>query len=80
MSELFSNFKPGETIALVSVVGGLLIPIFAIIGSAWNRSRLTALKRDMIERGMSAEEIHAVLSAGTKRCRMTERERHSSRV
>ena len=34
MSEMFSNFKPGEIIALVAVAGGLLIPIFAAVFAA----------------------------------------------
>ncbi|HEX3148172.1 MAG TPA: hypothetical protein VHR66_08805 [Gemmataceae bacterium] len=80
MTELLSHFKPGEFIGLVAVAGGLLIPIFAVLGGAWTRARMIALKREMIERGMSADEIHTVLTAGTKSCPANRRERHSERV
>jgi hypothetical protein len=66
MSELLTHFKPGEIIGLVAVAGGLLIPITAILGGFWHRVRLTALKQDMVSRGMSAAEIQAVLDAGNK--------------
>lgn len=66
MTELLTHFKPGEIIALVAVIGGLMIPITAILGGYWYRARLTAFKQDMVGRGMSAAEIQAVLDAGTK--------------
>ena len=66
MSDLLTHFKPGEIIALVSVLGGLMIPITAIVGGFWHRGRITALKHEMVSRGMSPEEIQAVLVAGNK--------------
>ncbi len=57
----------GSFIALVATVGGLLIPLVAIIGGlAYKHRRLSVeatLKQLMIERGMSAEEIKEVLQA-----------------
>lgn len=48
-----------------------MIPISAIICSFWYKiSKITSnneLKRDMLEKGMSAEEIERVLNAGTKK-------------
>jgi hypothetical protein len=75
MSEIFRHFEPGQIIGLVAVGGGLLIPIFAVLGGVWNRGRIIALKRDMVERGMSADEIQQVLAAGTRSCRNGRRER-----
>lgn len=80
MTDLLTHFKPGEIIGLVAVGGGLLIPILAVIGGIWNRSRLTALKHEMVSRGMSADEIHGVLTAGTKRCPLGDRGRRSCRT
>ncbi|HKB03112.1 MAG TPA: hypothetical protein VKD90_12880 [Gemmataceae bacterium] len=65
MTEFLARFSGGELIGLVAVVGGLLCGIFGILGHFWHENRLTALKRDMVERGMSAEDIQAVVSAGS---------------
>ena len=66
MSEIVTHFKPGEIIALVAVIGGLMIPLTAILGGFWYNARLNAFKQDMVNRGMSPAEIQAVLTAGTK--------------
>jgi hypothetical protein len=65
MSDLFSQFNPGQIIALVSVLGGLSIALAAILGGYWHNGRLTALKHEMVSRGMSPDEIRAVLDAGS---------------
>jgi hypothetical protein len=80
MSDFLSRFHGGELIGLVAVVGGLLCGIVSIIGHFWHENRETALKRDMVERGMSAEEIQAVLYAGAGRKPKEIRDRRSSRV
>lgn len=66
MSEVLTHFKPGEIIGLVAVLGGLMIPITAIVGGFWYRGRITALKHEMVSRGMTPDEIQAVLVAGTR--------------
>jgi hypothetical protein len=67
MHEFVSDIGPDNFIGLVAVVGGLLIPIVAIIGGlTYKHRRLSveaALKQLMIEHGMSAEEIKEVLQA-----------------
>jgi len=52
----------------VAVIMGCLIPVVAIISSFWYKGQKARsennLKRAMVERGMSVEEIERVLSAG----------------
>jgi hypothetical protein len=71
MQELFSRFDSGELIGLFSIAGGMLISIVAIAGSYWRRVRAAEiaaeLKRDMLDRGLSAEEIKTILDAGQSR-------------
>ncbi len=66
MVEVLSNFKPGELIGLVAVGGGLLCGIVAIIAGSWFKMREIALKEEMVNRGMSAEDIRMVLDGGAK--------------
>ena len=76
MAEWISQQSAGSLIALVSVTGGLLIGLVCIVGGLWSNARQTeylerkaewevALKRDMVARGMSAEEIERVMNAST---------------
>jgi hypothetical protein len=69
MDELLSKLDGGELIALVAVGGGLLCGIVGIIMGCWLEMRRVsanaALKQDMLERGLSAEDIRTVLDAGT---------------
>jgi len=70
MYELLSRMEPGQLIGLVSVVGGLGCGIVAIVmgvGLEIRRVELAAaLKKEMLERGMTAEEIRIVMEAGSK--------------
>jgi len=54
----------------LAILGAFSVPLAVIIGSAWykmNKVRYECeLKRSMIERGMSAEEIERVMAAGSK--------------
>jgi len=65
MTDVLTHFKPGELIALVAVAGGMLIALTAILGGFWHQARLTALKHEMVGRGMSADEIRDVIAAGS---------------
>jgi hypothetical protein len=53
-------------------VGGLICGVIVMIGEFWRRIRKAEieakLKTDMLDRGMSAEEIKIVLEAGAKEC------------
>jgi len=54
----------------LAVAGAFAVPLAVIIGSAWykmNKVRYeNELKRSMVERGMSVEEIERVIAAGPK--------------
>ena len=73
MADLWSKFDPGEFIGLVAVGGAILIPILcgvtAIITDYLYKIRQLDLKRDMLNRGMAADEIRLVLDAGSKESR-----------
>jgi hypothetical protein len=69
MAEQLWRFSPAELIAVISIVGGILFLTFAVAGDLWLKARKAGiaakLKTDMLDRGMSAEEIRIVLDAGT---------------
>ncbi len=71
MSEVFSRFDAGEMIGLVAVAGGLLCGLTAIVMGIWYEHRKAemnaVLKQDMLNRGMSADDIRMVLDAGTSK-------------
>jgi hypothetical protein len=73
MSGVLTRFNFGELMGFLSVGGGLLIALVAVVGGIWKdvrrREIAAGLKHDMLDRGMSAEEIRMVLDAGTKRSR-----------
>jgi hypothetical protein len=70
MNEFLARFNNGELMGLVGVCGGLLCLVIAIIATNWRKVRraeiTAALKQEMMNRGMSAEDIRTVLEAGSK--------------
>jgi hypothetical protein len=77
MGQMFANMNYGQFIGLLAVSGGLLIGLVAVAGGMWTTIRKTEiaalLKQDMLARGMSADEIRAVLTAGTdESCRASQ--------
>ena len=67
MHEILSRFDAGELIGLVAIVGGFILGAFVIGVHYWHKVHETELKREMLARGMSAEEIKTVLEATDKR-------------
>ena len=69
MVDYLSQYSPGELIALVSIVGGLVCGTVTIVAVYWSSSHKAnmeaKLKADMLDRGMSAAEIADVLQAGS---------------
>jgi hypothetical protein len=65
MIELLSKFDPGGLVGLTAVVGGLVCGLVSIVmgtALAIRKAELAAgLKKSMVERGMSAEEIRMVM-------------------
>jgi hypothetical protein len=70
MTEVLTKMDPGELIGLVWAAGGILCALVWIIlghGVAYHRASLAAaLKKTMVERGMTPEEIRLVMDAGSK--------------
>ena len=75
MSEMLDRMSGGELIGFFAVVGSLVVVAATILGSLWaivrrgechtRRVELeTGLKQDMLNRGMSVDEIERVLAAG----------------
>ena len=68
MSEVLSRLNGGEIIGLFAVVGGLLCAVVGILSGNWQKVRKAeinaALKQDMLNRGMSADDIRTVMEAG----------------
>jgi hypothetical protein len=71
MMQTLSNMNFGEVMGFVALTGGLLIGLVAVAGGLWLENRkveiAAGLKHDMLERGMSAEEIRLVLDAPKRR-------------
>jgi hypothetical protein len=73
MSEFLSKISPNDMVPMILFGGGMLIGLVAVIGGVWIRIHKTnvaaRLKQDMLERGMSAEEIKTVMDAGRADCK-----------
>jgi hypothetical protein len=87
MTEVLSKFDGGEVIGLIAVVGTFLCGALGVcLGFyyQWHESRraeITAgLKQDMLNRGMTAEEIQLVLDAGSNSSRKAVSGQRSCRV
>jgi hypothetical protein len=67
LQELLSKLAGDEVVVLALVVGGLLLAAIAVVAHHWRHVRVAelqlALKRQMLERGMSAADIEKVLHA-----------------
>jgi hypothetical protein len=70
MAEFLSRLNFGEMMGFIAITGGLLIGFVAVLGGIWSdvrkREIAAGLKHDMLERGMSAEDIRMVLDTGKK--------------
>lgn len=52
-------------IPVVAILAFALVGIVNALGKVWIKNQTLALKRDMVARGMSVDEIESVLRAGT---------------
>jgi hypothetical protein len=87
MTDVLSKFDSGEFIGLVAVAGlvlcglvcgtlGIILGFYAKAQETRRAEVLCALKQDMLNRGMSADEIRTVLDAGSKDSGQAARGRH----
>jgi hypothetical protein len=57
-------------IPVIAIAGGLLVGMVAILAGTWQKNRQIeleiGLKQDMLNRGMSAEEIERVIKASKR--------------
>jgi hypothetical protein len=71
MSEILSRLRGDELIGLLLIVGCFVFGIAVVIAICWYKLRnaeiAASLKQDMLNRGMSAEEIKTVIEAGSKK-------------
>lgn len=67
VTEAYVGLTGGELIGLVAVVGGLLVPLAAVVAPfhCWTRrtQALAELKREMVAAGYTAADIERVLRA-----------------
>jgi hypothetical protein len=64
LSELFDSQNIWILIPLTAIVGGLLVGVVKLWLNHRHAEIEAALKQDMLNRGMSAEQIERVLNAG----------------
>ena len=75
MSEILSQMSGGQLIGFFAVVGETIVAVSGTLGFLWLSVRLAefrtrrvelefGLKQDMINRGMSVDEIERVIAAG----------------
>jgi hypothetical protein len=81
MNEFLSRFNPGQLEGFVILGAVLLTGLIVFLSVQWRLHRRTeleaSLKQDMINRGMSADEIERVLKAslrGGRRCRRSQQD------
>jgi len=73
MSEIISKLDGEGMIGLIAVMGTFIVGLAAVLGHFWQKVRVAEadalLKQDMLNRGMTAEQICEVLQAnsGSKR-------------
>jgi hypothetical protein len=71
MPDVWSKFDATGIVLLVTVVSTLLFCLLLTAAVHWHKVResdnATKLKLDMLDRGMSADEIATVLAAGPSR-------------
>lgn len=76
MQDVLAKLNGGEVIGLVAVVMGCLTGMSAIIGGFWYGVRKTeaesALKRELLAAGLSADDIERVVNVTTGGATMTE--------
>jgi hypothetical protein len=75
MDKFWAEFNPAFLIPITAIVVGCLTGIICKMSDNWRKVRVSemelALKQEMLQRGMAAEEIDRVMTAsssGKRRC------------
>jgi hypothetical protein len=75
MTEVLTKLNPGELVGLLWTAGPILCArVWIILGHGLEYHRVSvaaALKKPMVERGMTPEEIRLVMDAGSERSKET---------
>jgi hypothetical protein len=70
--EFFDKFNAGELIGLAAVLIGPVVAIVAIVATQWRKVRIAemeaALKQQMLDKGMTADQIEQVMNASQDPC------------
>jgi hypothetical protein len=70
--EFFDKFNAGELIGLAAVLIGPVVAIVAVVSTQWRKVRIAeleaALKQQMLDKGMSADQIEQVMNASQDPC------------
>jgi hypothetical protein len=66
-SRLTSNHLVTIFLVMAAMIAGVIVSALSIWGKVRRAQIAANLKLDMLERGMSAEEIRAVVDAGAER-------------
>lgn len=73
MTELFDKLSGGQILGLTAIVSGAVYLIFDTVTKQWGRVRRveveTALKRDLLAAGKTADEIALVVRASAGKSR-----------
>jgi hypothetical protein len=68
MPDIWSKFDADSIVTLVIAAGALIFFLFLVAAVHWHKVResdnATKLKLEMLDRGMSADDIKTVLEAG----------------
>lgn len=70
MSEFLDKLSPGDVPGVIAIISTFVVALGWIVVSNWRKVRIAeqnaALKQDMIQRGMSVDDIERVLRARTR--------------
>lgn len=71
MGDFLSRMNGEDITGLVAIIGCLIFAVSVVMAACWVKIRKAeisaALKQDMLNRGMSADQIKIVIEAGTRR-------------
>ena len=71
MHDVIARIRPDELIGLTAVVGTILVALTWVVAYYWRKVRQveaeTALKNELVQRGLSVADIERVMRSGKQR-------------